>query len=69
MGHRHVEDGRHLAALGAVAHQRTVAAPAERQRKTVEKNGFAGAGLTRKHGETRLERKVEPFDQDDIADR
>ena len=69
MRHRHVEDRCHLAALSAVAHQRSIAAPAECQRKTVEKNGFAGARLTREHGKTRLERKVEPFDQDDIADR
>jgi hypothetical protein len=66
---RHVEHGRHLPALDAVAHQRTVAAPAERQRKTVEEDGLTGARLARQHGKTRLEREVEPFDQDDIADR
>ena len=69
MAHRHIKDGCHLAALYAVAHERPVAAPAEGERKTVEKDRFTGAGLARQHGKTRLESKIKPFDQDDIADR
>ena len=45
VGARQIEGGRHLALLGPMAHQRGIAAGAERQRKGVEQDGFAnGAG-------------------------
>ncbi len=66
---RHVEDGRHLALCRAVAHQRGVAARAERQRESVEKDGFAGARLAGEDGEAGGKIDVQPLDQDDIADR
>ena len=55
--------------LRAVAHQRGVAARAERQRQRVEQDGFAGAGLAGQHGKAGREVDVQPLDQDDIADR
>ena len=64
-----LEHGGHLALLGALPHQRLVAAPAQRQRKGVEQNRFAGAGLAGEHGKAFGEIDVEPVDQDDVADR
>ena len=40
-----IEGGGHLPVLGALAHQRRVAARAERQRECVEQDRFAGAGF------------------------
>ena len=69
MGGRQVEDGRHLALFRAVPHQPAVAAPAERERQGVEQDRLAGAGLAGEHGQTVVQREVEPVDEDDIADR
>ena len=69
MGARQIEGGRHLALLGPVAHQRGVAAGAERQRKGVEQDGFAGAGLAGQHGKTGRDVEIEAVDQNDVADR
>ncbi len=58
-----------LALLGALAHQRGVAAGAQRQRKGIEQDRLAGAGLAGQHGKARHEIDVEPVDQNDVADR
>ncbi len=68
-GGRQLEDSGHLALLGAVAHQRGVAARAERQREGIEQDRLAGAGLAGQHGEAAREIDIEPIDQDDVADR
>lgn len=69
MAGRDVEDSGNLAPVLAVAHERTVAAAAQRKRQTVEKNGFARAGFAGQHRKPGIEAEVKPFDQDDIADR
>ena len=50
---RQFEGGGHLPLLGAVAHQRGVAARAERQREGIEQDRLAGAGLAGEHGQAR----------------
>ena len=69
VGARQVEGGGHLPFLGTVAHQRNVAAGAERQRKGIEQDGFAGAGLAGQHGQAGRDIEIEPIDQNDVADR
>ena len=69
MGARQIEGGRHLALLGPVAHQRSVAAGAERQREGVEQDGFAHVGLAGQHRKTGRDVEIEAVDQDDVADR
>ena len=64
-----LEDGDHLALLHALAHQALVAARAQGQRKGVEQDRLAGAGLAGQHGQAVGEIDVEPVDQDDVADR
>ena len=66
---RHVEHGDDLALCRAVAHQRSVAAGAKRQRQRVEQDGFSGAGFAGQHGKAGQEVDVQLLDQDDIADR
>ena len=66
---RHVEGGRDLALLRAVAHEAGVAAAAERQRERIQQDGFARAGFAGQHGEATGEFDIEPFDQDDVTDR
>ncbi len=63
-----VEGGDHLALLGALAHQRRIAARAERQRKGVEQDRFAGAGFAGQRGKPGAEIDIEPVDQNDVAD-
>ncbi len=46
-----------------------ITAPAKGKRKTVKQNGFARTRLARQHGKARLETEVEPFDENDIANR
>src|SRR5436305_8062157 len=58
-----------LALLDAVAHQPGIAAPAQRQRKGIEQDGFAGAGFAGQHREAPGKLDIEPFDQDDVTDR
>ncbi len=62
-----VESRSHLALLGALAHQSGVAARTERERKRVEQDRFAGAGLTGKRGKAGAEVDVQAIDQNDIA--
>ena len=50
---RRLEDRGDLPALRAGAHQRRVAARAERERQRIEQNGFAGAGLAGQHASAR----------------
>ena len=64
-----LEHSGHLALLGALPHQRLVAAPAQRQGKGIEQDRFAGTGLAGEHGKTFGKIDVEPVDQDDVADR
>ena len=66
---RQLEGGGHLALLGAVAHQRDVAARAQRQREGIEQDRLAGAGLAGQHRQAAREIDIEPIDQDDVADR
>ena len=66
---REIEDGGHLALRLAGAHQRSVAAAAERERERVEQNRLAGAGLAGEHRQPRPEGEVEVVDEDDVADR
>ena len=66
---RQLERRRHLPLLRAMAHQRGVAARAERQREGIQQDRLAGAGLAGEHGKALGEIDVEPIDQDDVADR
>ena len=68
MAARDLEHGGDLALLGAVAHQRLVAAAAQGQREGVEQDRLAGAGLAGEHGKAVGEIDVEPVDQHDVAD-
>ena len=69
MALRHIEHGRDLALLGAMTHQARIAPAAERERKGVEQNGFARAGLAGQNRKTTGKLDIEPFDQDDVTDR
>ncbi len=69
MAGRQLEGRGHLPLLGALAHQRGIAARAERQRKGIEQDGLAGAGLAGEHRQPGREVDVEPIDQDDVANR
>src|SRR5690606_18179955 len=65
---RHLEDGRHLPLRLTVAHKTAVAAPTQGEREGVEQDGLAGAGFTGEDAEPPIEGKIEPIDQDDVAD-
>ena len=52
----------------AVADQAAVAPGAKRQRKRVEKNRFAGAGLAGQNGKATVEFEIKLVDQNDVAD-
>ena len=65
---RQVEHGADLPLRLAMAHERAVAAPAERQRETVEQDRLARAGLAGEHAETFAKAQLEPVDQDDVTD-
>src|SRR4051794_17422964 len=66
---RQIEHRRHLTLRLTCAHQRSIAAASKRKRKSVEHDGFAGAGLACEHGQPRPESEVEAINQDDVADR
>ncbi len=66
---RTVEDRRHLSLRFAVPDEAAVAARAEGEREGIEQDGLAGAGFTREDAEALREMKLEPVDQDDVADR
>ncbi len=63
----HVEDRGDIALGAVVAHQRGVAAPAQRQRQGIEQDGLAGAGLAGKRRQPGGEVRAEAVDDDDIA--
>ncbi len=63
---RQFEHGGDLALLLALADQRGVAARAQSQRKGVEQDGLAGAGLAGQHAKTLGEIEIELVDQDDV---
>src|SRR5437660_793978 len=52
-----------------VAPQARGTADAESKREIIEQDRFAGAGLAGEHREPRGVIDVEPFDQNDVADR
>src|ERR1041385_2163595 len=64
-----LERRRHLTLLGPMAHEARVAAAAERKRERVEQDRFARAGLAGQHRQAGGGIDVEPFDQNDVADR
>ena len=63
-----IEGRDHLALLRPFAHQRRLAARAERERESVEQDRFAGAGLTGQRGKPGAEIDVQAIDQNDVAD-
>jgi len=69
MALRHVEHRGDLALVGAVADEACVAPAAERQRKGIEQDGFARAGLAGQHRKAAGKLDIEPLDQHDVADR
>jgi hypothetical protein len=66
---RQLERRGHLPLLGPLPHQGDIAPCTERERKGIEQDGFAGAGLAREHGQAGCEVDIEPVDQDDVANR
>src|SRR5690606_29913108 len=64
-----LEHGYDLSAIGAVAHERSIAASAERERERVEKDGLTGAGFAGEDGQPGIEGEIELIDQDDVANR
>ena len=69
MVERKVEDGADLPLRLAMAHERAVAAPAQRQRETVEQDRLARARLARENAQALMEAEIEPVDQNDVTDR
>ena len=67
--HADIEDCRHLAVILAMTHEIAIAAPAKGQRETVKQDGFARARLAGQYRKPGFEGKIQPLDQDDIADR
>ena len=65
----HVEHRGHLPLLRAMADEARIAAAAERERKGIEQNRFAGAGLSGQHRKPAGKFDIEAFDQDDVTDR
>ena len=65
----HIEGRGDLALLGAMANQARIAAASERQRESIEQDGFARAGLAGQNREATGKLDIEPFDQDDVTDR
>ena len=63
-----IEDRRHLPLFAARAHERGVAAPAERQHEGVEEDGFARARLAGESRQPLPEIEIERVDEHDVAD-
>ncbi len=57
-----------LAKLGAMAHEARLSLSSERQRKSVQQDGFAGARLAGQNGQPAVKLEVELVDQDNVAD-
>ncbi len=66
---RQFEHGADLALRLAVPHQRPVPARAERQRKRVEQDRFARAGLAGEDRQAAGKLQIQLIDQHDVADR
>ncbi len=64
---RKLEDGGDLAVFRPGAYHRRLAAGAERERKGVEQDRFAGAGLAGKRGKPGAEIDVQTIDENDVA--
>ncbi len=62
-----IEHRRHLALVGAAAHQLGPAAPAEHEAERVEQNRLARPGLAGQHVEARLELKLQPVDDQHVS--
>ena len=62
-----VEDRGHVALAAVLAHQRGVAAPAERQRQGIEQDRLAGAGLAGERRQPGGKIRAQTVDDDDIA--
>ncbi len=58
-----------LALRGAAPDERGVAAGAESERKGIEQDRLAGAGLASEYAQSLPEFEIEPVDQNDVADR
>src|SRR5258705_2460657 len=69
MALRDIEHRGDLALFDAVTDQARVAAAPERQRESIEQDGFAGAGFAGQHRKAAGKLDIEPFDQDDVTDR
>ena len=63
-----IEGRRHLALLGTMPDQRNVAARTERERKRIEQDRLAGAGLAGERSKALREIDIEPLDQNDVTD-
>ena len=64
---RNIEDGRHLPLLKSLPHQRLVAAAAQGQRESVEKDRFSSAGLAGERGQAAGKIDIKPLDQNNVA--
>ena len=64
-----IENRSHLTAVLAMTHKPAIAAPAKGQRQTVKQDGFARTRFAGQHRKPGLEGKIQPLDQNDIADR
>ena len=62
-----IKDRRDLTLRLSDPNKRAVAARAKRQSKGIEENGFSGARFAGQHRQSTVERKVEPVDEDDVA--
>ena len=69
MALRHVEYRGDLALLHAMTDETCIATAAERERKGIEQDGFARTSFARQHRKAAGKFDIEPFDQDDVADR
>ena len=65
----HLEFGRDLSLLRAMANEARIAATAQRQRKGIEQDRLAGAGFAGQHRQPFGKLDIKPLDQDDVADR
>ena len=69
MRFRQLEDRRYLALRLALADERGIAPAADGERKGVEQNRLASAGLSGERRQALAEFEIEPVDQNDVADR
>jgi hypothetical protein len=65
---RKIEDGGHFALRRACADQLGTAPPAQHEAQRIEQNRLARPGLASQHVQARLEPKVQPVDDQHVAD-